>query len=280
VIVLDVFADGPLERSLAEQDHAAKVLLLDRANEPLSLTLAGDGTGTPDTILRWHRQLIRKKWTYEAKGVGRPGLMKEIRELIVRFAKENTGWGYCRIEGALRNVGHRVSPSTIRNVLKQHGIKPAPDRPTSWRAFLRSHWDQIAGTDFFTTEVWTASGLATYYVLFIIELDTRRAHLVGITRSPNDTWMGHASERAAEFLKGRRVRSFLHSPQASDRGRFRCRPNTCTLRPRSSVHSDDEPRVGALLLSLGRFTHQRSRGRLCSDAVSAVETVRLRPVST
>ena len=66
---------------------------------------------TPDTILKWHRQLIRAKWTFEAKRVGRPGLMKEIRELIVRFAKENCGWGYCRIEGALRNVGHRVSPS-------------------------------------------------------------------------------------------------------------------------------------------------------------------------
>ena len=100
---------------------------------------------TPDTILRWHHRLIAAKWTYKAKRVGRTGLMKEIRELIVRFARENCGWGYCRIEGALRNVGHRVAPSTIRNVLKQHGIKPAPDRPTTWRAFLKSHWDQIAG---------------------------------------------------------------------------------------------------------------------------------------
>ena len=99
---------------------------------------------TPDTILKWHRQLIRAKWTFEAKRVGRPGLMKQIRELIVRFARENCSWGYCRIEGALRNVGHRVSPSTIRNVLKAHGIKPAPDRSTSWRTFLKSHWDQIA----------------------------------------------------------------------------------------------------------------------------------------
>jgi len=130
--------------------------------------------------------------------------MKEIRELIVRFAKENCGWGYCRIEGALRNVGHRVAPTTIRKVLKEHGIKPAPDRPTTWRAFLKAHWDQIAGTDFFTTEVWTATGLRTYYVLFMIELDTRRVHLGGITRNPNDMFMGHAAERAAGFLKGRR----------------------------------------------------------------------------
>ena len=117
---------------------------------------------TPDTILRWRRLLIRAKWTFPAKRVGRPGLMREIRALIIRFAQENCGWGYCRIEGALRNVGHRVAPSTIRNVLKAHAIKPAPDRPTSWRALLKSHWGQIAGTDFFTIEVWTAIGLKTY----------------------------------------------------------------------------------------------------------------------
>ena len=130
--------------------------------------------------------------------------MKKIRELIVRFARENSGWGYCRIEGALRNVGHRVAPSTIRNVLKQHGIAPAPDRPTTWRAFLKSHWNQIAGTDFFTVEVWTATGLKTFYVLFMIELDTRRVHLGGITRHPNDLYMGYAAERPASFVKGRR----------------------------------------------------------------------------
>ncbi len=73
-------------------------------------------------VLRWHKRLIAAKWTYGTSRVGRPGLMKEIRELILRFARENCAWGYCRIEGALRNVGHKVSPSMIRNVLKQHGI--------------------------------------------------------------------------------------------------------------------------------------------------------------
>ena len=114
---------------------------------------------TPDTILRWHHRLIAAKWTYSTKRVGRPGIMKEIRELIVRFAKENSNWGYCRIEGALRNLGHRVAPSTIAKTLKEHGIKPAPDRPTSWRVFLKAHFEEIAATDFFTTEVWTAAGL-------------------------------------------------------------------------------------------------------------------------
>jgi len=89
---------------------------------------------TPDTILRWHHRLIAAKWTYPAKKrVGRPGIMKRIRELIIRFATDNSGWGYGRIEGALLNVGHRVSPTTIAKVLKEHGIQPAPDRASSWR---------------------------------------------------------------------------------------------------------------------------------------------------
>ena len=174
---------------------------------------------TPDTILRWHHRLIAAKWTYKTSRVGRPGLMKEIRELILRFARENCGWGYCRIEGALRNVGHRVSPSTIRNVLKQHGIKPAPERPTSWRTFLESHWDQIAGTDFFTIEVWTPLGLKTYYVLFMIELSTRRVHLAGITRNQDDMFMGYAADRAVRFLKGRRF--IICDGDSNFRWRFR-----------------------------------------------------------
>ena len=86
---------------------------------------------TPDTILAWHRRLIAAKWTYPRKGVGRPGVMKEIRELIVRMAEENPSWGYARIQGALKHLGHRVARSTITKVLKEHGIKPAPDRAIS-----------------------------------------------------------------------------------------------------------------------------------------------------
>ncbi|MCP3938461.1 MAG: hypothetical protein GY708_24200, partial [Actinomycetia bacterium] len=132
---------------------------------------------TPDTILRWHRRLIAAKWTYTKKRVGRPGLMKEIRELIVRLATENPTWGYCRIQGALKNLGHKVAPSTIAKTLKEHGIYPAPDRPSSWRTFLKAHWDQLAATDFFTVEVWTPKGLRTFYVLFFVELKTRRVHI-------------------------------------------------------------------------------------------------------
>jgi hypothetical protein len=105
--------------------------------------------------MRWHRKLIALKWTYEAKRVGRPGLMKTIKARIVRMATENSSWGYCRIQGELKDVGHRVASTTIANVLKANGIRPAPDRPSSWRAFLKAHWEQIAATDFFSAEVWT-----------------------------------------------------------------------------------------------------------------------------
>ncbi len=101
---------------------------------------------TPDTIMRWHRRLIALKWTFEAKRVGRPGIMRTIAGLIVRIAQENSGWGYCRIQGELRKLGHRVAPSKISKVLKDNGIKPAPDRPSSWKTFLQAHWGEIAGT--------------------------------------------------------------------------------------------------------------------------------------
>ena len=104
---------------------------------------------TPDTIMRWHRKLIALKWTYQTNRVGRPGLMKTIKALIVRMASENSTWGYCRIQGEMKDVGHRVASTTIANVLKANGIKPAPDRPSSWRSFLKAHWEQIAATDFF-----------------------------------------------------------------------------------------------------------------------------------
>ena len=110
---------------------------------------------TPDTILRWHRQLIARKWTYALRRSSRRGVLTEIRRLVVRMAGENPTWGYTRIRGALKNVGHRVGRSTIARILKAHGISPVPERPTSWQTFLRAHWGAIAGADFFTTEAWT-----------------------------------------------------------------------------------------------------------------------------
>jgi transposase InsO family protein len=144
---------------------------------------------TPDTLLRWHRQLIARKWTYARRRSGRCGVLAEIRRLVVRMAEENPTWGYTRIQGALKNLGHRVGRSTIARILKAHGLPPVPERPTTWQTFLRAHWGAIAGADFFTTDVWTWRGLVTYYTVFVIDLASRRVHIVGSTPRPNEVFM-------------------------------------------------------------------------------------------
>src|SRR5499433_873315 len=162
----------------------------------------GTSIVTPDTILRWHRRLIAEKWSYARKRPGRPRVMKTIARLIVRMATENPTWGYSRIQGALKNLDHRVARSTIARVLKQQGIPPAPERPTSWRTFLRANWGKIAAADFFTTEVWTARGLATYYTLFVLDLCTRRVHVAGSTPHPNEAFMAQAARRVTDAVDG------------------------------------------------------------------------------
>ena len=163
---------------------------------------------TPDTILRWHHRLIALKWTYAKSRVGRPGLMKEIRALIVRMATTNHSWGYCRIQGELKKLEHKVARSTIAKTLKDNGILPSPQRPSSWRTFLRSHADSIAATDFFTAEVWTARGLVTYHVLFVIHHASRAVHIAGITTNPDSTFMAQVARNLTMlgdgFLNGMR----------------------------------------------------------------------------
>lgn len=163
---------------------------------------------TPDTLLRWHRTLIARKWTYERKSAGRPPITAEIAELIVKFAKENPRAGYDRIQGMLANLGHDVSDTTVKNILKQQGIEPAPKRSkqTTWTEFLRSHAQTMAACDFFTTEVWTKGGLVTFYVLFIIKLATRRVEIAGITASPDSAWIKQVARNLTDcedgFLNG------------------------------------------------------------------------------
>jgi len=167
---------------------------------------------TPDTILRWHRQLVAKKWDYSKrrKSVGRPRNRQVIVDLILRFAKENPTWGYDRIQGALANVGYHISDTTVGNVLKQHGIEPAPNRKrqTTWRTFIKAHWDVLASVDFTTIEVWTKGGLVTFYLLFVMELKTRRVHFAGCTTSPNESWMKQVTRELTNcedgFLNGKR----------------------------------------------------------------------------
>ena len=147
---------------------------------------------TPDTLLRWHRELVAQKWNYvHRRGPGRPRTNDEIASLILRMAEENPGWGYTRILGALSNVGFKVGRGTVANVLKEHGIDPAPLRGkrTQWSTFLKAHWKILVASDFFSVEVWRLSGLTTYYVLFFIQLSTRTVKIAGITINPDAVWM-------------------------------------------------------------------------------------------
>src|SRR6516225_9653231 len=136
------------------------------------------GAAQPDTILGWYRKLIAKKFDGSRfrQRVGRPRVAEEIERLVVRMAKENPSWGYDRIVGALANLGYRLSDQTVGNILRRHGLSPAPKRKqtVSWRDFIRSHRDVLVGIDFFTAEVLTLKGLLTYYVLFFIHLETHR----------------------------------------------------------------------------------------------------------
>ncbi len=115
--------------------------------------------------------------------------MREISQLVARMATENPTWGYTRIQGALKNVGHRVGRSTIRRILKAAGLPPVPQRPTSWQTFLKAQWGVIAGADFFTTEVWTWQGLVTYYTVLVIDLASRRVQILGSTPHPEAVFM-------------------------------------------------------------------------------------------
>ena len=145
---------------------------------------------TPDTILRWHRRLIAAHHTYPHKTrQGRPGLMKAIRELIVRIATDNAGWGYLGISGELRKVGHRVAKTTIATTLKNNGITPSRDRPTTWSTFLKSPADVIAAADFFTVDVWTKRGFVTHYVFFVIHHATRMVTIAGMTANPDGNFV-------------------------------------------------------------------------------------------
>jgi putative transposase len=116
--------------------------------------------------------------------------------------RENSGWGYDRIVGALANLGHQVPDETVGNILRRHGIAPAPERSrtTSWRDFISAHMDVMAGADFFTVEVLTWRGLVTYYVLFFLHLESRRVSVAGITRHPDEEWMQQIARSATRRL--------------------------------------------------------------------------------
>jgi putative transposase len=170
------------------------------------------GIVTPETILRWNRELIARHWDYSdrRKKTGRPAVPREVADLIVKLAKENSRWGYNRIQGAVRNLGYSISDTAIAKILKAHGIDPAPDRkrPGNWKEFLSTHWDVLASVDFKTIGVWTKKGLVNYYLLFFMELATRRVHLAGMTMHPDEEWLLQVARNVTDaevgFLRGKR----------------------------------------------------------------------------
>jgi putative transposase len=156
----------------------------DRLREVISIVC-------PETLLAWNRRMKRRKWTFDntPKRPGRPPKAKATEALALRMARENV-WGYVRIAGELRKLGHELSPSCVRDLMKKHGIPPSPHRQgLSWKQFIQAHLEVTRAADFFTEEVWTCSGLVTYYTLFFIHLGTRRVQLAGCTPQPVARWM-------------------------------------------------------------------------------------------
>ena len=207
---------GAQIEALLEKQGKRRVLLTD--DQRRLLAVKGKALGrkalmelttivTPATILAWHRELVAKKWDYSNRrkqGPGRPRIRQVIVDLILQFAKENPTWGFDRIQGALANVGYHISDTTVSNILKAHGIEPAPDRQRtgSWSTFLKAHWDVLAAIDFTTVEVWTKGGLVTFYLLFVIELKTRRIHFAGCTSNPHEAWMKQIARELTNFEDG------------------------------------------------------------------------------
>jgi transposase InsO family protein len=191
---------------------------------------------TPDTLMRWHRRVVAQKWDYsKRRGPGRPGIMRETADLIVRMASENPGWGYTRIQGALANLRHTVGRGMIANVLKANGIEPAPERGkhTRWSTFLKAHWKVFSASDFFSVEVWTGRGLVTHYVLFVIRLADRIVEVLGMTARPDETWIMQMGRNLVDTesgaLRGRRYLIIDRDGKYTDQFRRLLRESGCKV---------------------------------------------------
>jgi transposase InsO family protein len=164
---------------------------------------------TPQTVLAWHRRLVRRHWTYPHRRPGRPSLPNETVELICRLARENPRWGYLRIVGELRKLNVAVSKTSVAAVLRRHGLRPAPRRlgPT-WSQFLHAQTQLVLATDFFTVD---SVLLRRYYVLFVVEVHSRIVHLLGVTANPDGCWATQVARNFVADLKehGQRFRLLL-----------------------------------------------------------------------
>jgi transposase len=182
---------------------------------------------TPETILGWHRSLVKKRWTYPHRQPGRPSLANETVELICRLARENPRWGYLRIVGELKKLGVTVSKTSVSTVLRRHCLPPAPRRagPT-WSEFLSAQAKGIVATGFFHVDTVL---LRRHYVLFVIELERRVVHVLGVTTNPNGPWVTQVARNFAADLEdaGRRFRFLIRDRTPSSRGAStRCSPRS------------------------------------------------------
>ena len=173
---------------------------------------------SPQTLLRWHRELVRRKWSYRRRWPGRPPLDPAVRALVVRLGRENPRWGCVRIQGELRKLGIRVGATTIRSVLRRSGFGPAPRRGgPSWGEFLRAQAQGMLACDFFTVET---AWLRTLYVLFFIEHGSRRVRLAGVTANPDGVWMRQQARNLTVEERLHDVRFLLHDRDAKFSGPF------------------------------------------------------------
>jgi transposase InsO family protein len=202
-------------RALREQLGEKRLRFTDRQRRRLAVKAKAIGRKrlfeigtlvTPDTLFRWYRELIAKKYDgTKSRRPGRPRTAVNIEELVLLMAHDNPRWGYTRIRGALHNLGHEIARNTIKRILLENGFDPIRKRGMSWETFLKAHWGAIAATDFFSVEVITRSGLIRYFVLFVIDLKTRRVDIAGILPRPNGEWIGQIARNLTDcdagFLK-------------------------------------------------------------------------------
>ena len=168
----------------------------------------------PETVLRWHRRLVAQRWTYAHRRPGRPPIGRDVRELILRLARENPSWGYLRIVGELRKLGIAVSATSVRNILAKAGLRPAPQRDRqSWRTFLQAHGESILACDFFTVDtVW----LRRLYVLVFLSIGSRRIEYLACTSNPNSAWILQQGRNLLMELddRDRQLRFLIHDRDA------------------------------------------------------------------
>jgi transposase InsO family protein len=160
---------------------------------------------TPDTLLGWYRKLVAAKYNgAKSRRPGRPPTRVDLAQLVVTMAQQNSGWGYTRIRGALANLGHEIGRNTIKRILADAGIEPAPERGkrTPWKTFLKAHWGAIAAADFFTVEVLTSIGLVRYFVMVVIDLKTRRVQIAGVVHDLRGRWVEQIARNLTDPVHG------------------------------------------------------------------------------